>query len=233
MTKKEKEGQKEIYESMFLSESIIEYVKNLSNNMLKSGLKAAKKYCNIPVKNIEALRNQLQDHNFLSIERISLWEFSSIPVLNNDGNVYNFGYCHANYNIVNKWGHRRFYKCVQILYSDDFFVRWFGFELIDQPLFWVSVEKTVYRITYCHKLLWLYPSACSELESVTGLEPKILDSIVQKYERQLRGARGYPANIEKIIELDQCFKKGFFTRDQNMIFQKTSTTMEKFQKLKM
>jgi hypothetical protein len=215
VTKKEKEElidfkqeMKDFYESFLLGEGAIEYVINIHDATLKSHLQDAKKFCYIPVENIDDLRNKLQDANFLSIERVSPWEIASIPVLNYDGDVHNFGYCRANYNIVNKWGHKRFYKCFQIIYSDDFFVRWFGCELIRKPVFWVSVEKMIYGITYSHKQLWLYPSACKEAEAAAGISPMFLDSTVQKYWRQL--SNKYETNIERKLELDQCFKKGFF-----------------------
>ena len=197
----------EVYASFLLDERWIEITCNSEDVSLKRLLKEAKKYCYIPVKDIDDLRNQIKEPNFLSIERVSQWKNSSIPVLNHNGNIHNFGYCHADYNIVNKWRHKRFYKCFQIIYSDDFTVGWYG-DKIDKPLFWVSIDKTIYGITYLHKRLWLYPSACVEPESVSSLDTVLLDNIVNKYEK--RFSNNYPTNDSQIIDLDQCFKKGFF-----------------------
>jgi len=63
-------------------------------------------------------------------------------------------------------------------------------------------------ITYLHKRLWLYPNACVEPESVSGLDTILLDNIVNKYEK--RYSNDYTVNDSQKIELDQCFKKGFF-----------------------
>jgi hypothetical protein len=123
MTREKKEEERKFYESFLLDESGIELICKRS---VAHHLKEAKKYCYIPVKNTDDLRNQIKEPDFLSIERASQWEKSSIPVLNFDGNIHNFDFCHADYNILNKWSHKRFYKCFQIIYSDDFSVIWFG-----------------------------------------------------------------------------------------------------------
>jgi hypothetical protein len=58
-----------------------------------------KKYNN---KDAGDLQNQLQDTNFLSIERISPWEFSSVDTLDFTGEARTFGSCRANFGLVNK-----------------------------------------------------------------------------------------------------------------------------------
>ena len=199
-------AERKFYEALLLGKFSIErYVCKLASD---ARLKEAQKYCYIPVKNVDDLRKQIQEPNFLSIERASRWKKSTIPVLNSDGNTRKFGYCHANYNIVNKWGHKRFYDCFQIIYSDDFIVRWFGSEEHVKPLFWVSDKKTVYRINYRHKQLYLYPGACDESESVRGLDTILLDNIVIKYWEKF--SNSLYTNIAQVIELDQYFYKGFF-----------------------
>jgi NAD-dependent SIR2 family protein deacetylase len=99
MTRKKKEETRKFYESFLLDENGIEFV---YNHTFKESLKEAKKYCYIPVKNYDDLRHKIKELNFLSIERASQWEKSTIPILNNNGNIQNFSYCQANYNIVNK-----------------------------------------------------------------------------------------------------------------------------------
>jgi len=216
MTRVKKEETKKFYESCLLGESGIEFVCKQPGESLKHHLKEAKKYCYIPVKNIDDLRNQIKEKNFLSIERISQWEKSYVPVLNFDGNIYKFSFCCADYNIVNKWGHKGFYKCFQIIYSEDFNVLWFG-EKNDKLLYWVSKEKTIFMITYLHKRLYLYPNACFESELVSGLDTKLLDNIVKKYEK--RFSNDYPTNDRIEIELENCFKKGFFYKGPKYDFE--------------
>jgi len=123
MTRKEKEEIKNFYVSFLICESGIEYICRHPVKSLKHHLKEAKKYLYIPAKNIDDLRSQIKEPDFLSIERASKWENSTIPVLNCDGNIHNFGYCRSDYNIINKWGHKCYYKCFNIIYSDDFIVR--------------------------------------------------------------------------------------------------------------
>jgi len=204
MTREKKEEERKFYESFLLDESGLDFICRRS---VASHLKEAKKYCYIPVKNIDDLRNKIKEPDFLSIERVSQWEKSSIPILNFDGNIHNFDFCHADYNIINKWGHKRFYKCFHVIYSDDFSVIWFG-EKYDKPVYWVSKENTIYMFTYLHKRLCLYPSACVEPELISGLDTALLDNIVKKYEKRFSNA--YPTNDRIEIELDNCFKKGFF-----------------------
>jgi hypothetical protein len=72
----------------------------------------------------------------------------------------------------------------------------------------VSIEETIYLITYLHKRLWLYLNACVEPELIPDLDTILLDNIVNKYEK--RFTLDYHANESKEIELDQCFKKCFF-----------------------
>jgi len=213
MTRVKKEETKKFYESCLLGESGIKFVCKRSS---ASNLKEAKKYCYIPVKNFDDLLNQIKEPDFLSIKRVSEWENSSIPILNFDGNIHNFDFCRADYNIINKWGHKRFYKCFYIFYSDDFSVIWFG-ERIDKPVFWVSMEKTIYMFTYLHKRLLLYPNACFETELVSGLDTRLLDNIVKKYEK--RFSNDYPTNDRIEIELENCFKKGFFYKGPKYDFE--------------
>jgi len=234
MTRLEKEETRQFYESFLLDESGIEFICKRS---LKQSLKDAKKYCYIPVKNYDDLINQIKETNFLSIERASEWENTTIPILNYDGNTQNFGYYRGNYNIVNKWGHKRPYKCFKIIYSDDFIVRWFGSEKVEKslseintPLFWVSIEKMINGITYLHKRLYLYPSACCESESICGLDSILLDNIVKKYEKQF--SLNYTENIIKEIELDQCFKKGFFYKGPKYDFKNHEPYYDYLSKIK-
>jgi hypothetical protein len=201
-------ARRKFYEALLLDKSVIErYVCNRVNDTL---LKEAQKYCYIPVKDVDDLRKKIQEPNFLSIERASRWKKSTIPVLNYDGNTYKYSYYRANYNIVNKWGHKDFYKCFQIIYSDDFIVRWFGCNEHEKLFFWVSDKKTIYRINYRHKLLYLYPSACgeSESESVRSLDTTLFDNLVKKYEEKF--SNYFYTDTAQRIELGQYFKKGFF-----------------------
>jgi hypothetical protein len=49
----------------------------------------------------------------------------------------------------------------------------------------------IYRINYCHKQLWLYPSVCGEPESAVNIDPIFLGSIVRKHEKPLRKEEVY------------------------------------------
>ena len=111
------------YEAYFLNKGSINYIlKRMNENYLKKQLKKSGKYCNIPVKDVGDLKSQLRDTDFLGIERVSPWEFLSFPVLDNSGVIRDFGYCQANFDIVNKWGHKQPYRSFQVIYSDDFSV---------------------------------------------------------------------------------------------------------------
>jgi hypothetical protein len=203
------------YESYFLNEGAINFMTKMNGDDLEIQLKEAKRYCDIPAKDAGDLKNQLQDTGFLSVERISPWEFSSVPVLNHTGDIRNFGYCRANFSLVNTWGYKQPYRYFQMIYSDDFFVIWLGYILIGRPLFWVSVENTVYRIIYFHKTLRLYPNVCYEPELIAGLGKKSLDNAVKKYHKNLRFFDTKFKILEhetgyKTIDLDQYFQKGFF-----------------------
>ena len=187
----------------------------MNEEALENKLKEAKKYCTIPVKDAEDMLNNLQDPDFLGLERISPWEFSSIPILNYNGKVHNFSYCRANFSCVNKWRYKQPYKYFMIIYSDDFYVTWVGNVLTSEPVFWVSVDNTVYRLTYSHKRLLLYPNICSELELVTGFDQVCLDKVVKKYYKLLRVFDPNFIMLEhetgyKTIVLDTYFPKGFF-----------------------
>lgn len=210
-----KEDEKMEYESYFLNEGAINFILTMEKDDLEIQLIEAKKYCDIPVRDAGDLQNQLQDTKFLSIERASQWEFLTIPILNHNGDVHNFGYCRANFSLVNKWGYKKPYRYFQIIYSEDFFVIWLGYALIGGPIFWVSTENTIYRIIYLHKELRLYPNICINPELVTNLNPILLDNVIKKYHKHLRyfdpkfilleHENGY-----KTIDLDQYFSKGFF-----------------------
>ena len=212
MNKKEKS---KMYESFFLNEGAINYIKKMNRDELENQLREAKKYCTIPVKDAEDLLNQIKDADFLGIERISPWKFTTIPVLNNTGEVRNLSCCRANFGHVNKWGQKSSYKYFQIIYSDDLYVTWLGNILSGRPVYWVSVDNTVCRITYNHKTLTLYPNICSEPELIAGLDQVNMDNVVKKYHKQLRiydpkfiimeHETGY-----KQINLDNHFPKGFF-----------------------
>jgi len=75
-------------------------------------------------------------------------------------------------------------------------------------------------ITYLHKRLWLYRSACIESESITGLDPILLDNIVKKHEKRL--SLDYISNDSQNFELDKCFKKGFFYKGPKYDFKNHS-----------
>ena len=211
----DKDEKKTEYESFFLNEGAIDYILKMGKKSLETQLKEAKKYCFIPVENAEDLKNQLRDADFLGIERGSPWEFSSVPILNYNGEIHNFGCCRANFILVNKWGHKQSYRYFQIVYSDDFSVGWLGYVLIGGPIFWVSIGNKAYRIIYEHKILKLYQNICDDAEPVTDLNPQSLDSVVKKYYKRLRG---FDPNFKMLehdtgyitIDLDQYFQKGFF-----------------------
>jgi hypothetical protein len=216
------EKQKIMYESYFLNKGVIQFILEMDKANLEIQLEKAKKYCDISAKDADDLQNQLQNTNFLSVKRVSSWEFSSIPVLNYTGKVRNFDYCRANFSLVNSWGFKRPYRYFQIIYSSDFLVTWMGYVLTGGPIFWVSIENTVYRIIYLHKELRLYPNICTEPELVTGLNPIALDNVVKKYHKCLRVFDPSFKMLEhetgfKTIELDQYFQKGFFIKGQNII----------------
>jgi hypothetical protein len=85
--------------------------------------------------------------------------------------------------------------------------------LIGGPIFWVSIENTVYRIIYFHKTLRFYSNICNGPE--LGLDQVALDKAVKKYHKCLRRFDPNFRIIEhetgyKTIELDQYFQKGFF-----------------------
>ena len=63
------------------------------------------------------------------------------PVLNYTGEVRNFACCFADFGRVNKWGFKKPYQYLQIIYSDDLFVRWFSNVLSGSPEFWVSLNN--------------------------------------------------------------------------------------------
>jgi len=212
MTKKEK---REMYQSFFLNEGAINYILKMNKGALEDRLKVAKNYSSIPATDAEDLLSQLQDVDFLSIERISPWEFSTIPVLNYNGEVRNLSCSHANFGRVNKWGNKQPYKYFQIIYSDNYFVTWFGNILTGGPVFWVSVKNTICRITYNHKTLTLYPNICSEPELLVGLDQVNMDNVVKKYYKHLRIYDPKFIVLEyetghKQINLDNHFPKGFF-----------------------
>ena len=204
-----------MYKSLFLNEGAINYILKMNRDTLENRLKKAKNYCSIPAKDAEDLLNQLQDTDFLGIERISPWEFSTIPVLNYTGEVRNLSCCRANFDLFNKWGQKSPYKYIQIIYSDDYFITWFGNVLTGKPVFWVSVDNTVCRITYTHKILTLYPNICNELELLDCLNQVNMDNVVKKYYKQLRIYDPKLILLEhetghKQINLDKYFHKGFF-----------------------
>ena len=174
----------------------------------------------------EYLQYQTQGNDFISFERISPWETSSIPVLNYDGDVHNFACCQANHNIVNKREHKKLYGYLKIIYKDGF-ITWFGseigrisefggkfdFELYDEPMFWISVKNTVYRLTYSHGNLRLCPNACSEVETLTCLDTTALDNVVQKHHKRMMDFDVINLNHrfgKKTIALAEYFEKGFF-----------------------
>jgi hypothetical protein len=202
------------YEFYFLNEGAINFMLEMDKKDLEIQLKEAKKHCDIPAKDAEDLKNQLQDTDFLSVERISPWEFSSIPILDYTGDIHKFGYCRANFSLVNKWGYKQPYRYFQVIYSDDFFVVWLGYVLIGGPVFWVSIGNTVYRIIYHHKNLRLYPNICNEPELITGLDQISLDGVIKKYHKSLRV---FDINFKivehetgyRTIDLDKYFQNGF------------------------
>jgi hypothetical protein len=215
MGKIDKEEEREKYESYFLNDGAINFILKMGKDAWKSQLKEAKKYCDIPAKDTKDLLNQLREPDFLSVERSSSWEFSSLQTLNYDGKVNNFGCCRANFDLVNKWGYKSPYRYFQLVYSDDFFVVWLGYILIGGPIYWISVDNSVYRMIYLHKKLRLYPNVCNEPEPVAGLDPQSLDNVVKKHHKKLRYFDPNFKMLEhtsgyKTIELDDCFKKGFF-----------------------
>ena len=212
MNKKEKMM---MYKSFFLNEGAINYIKRKNKSDLESELNEAKIYCNIPAKDANDLLKQLHNNDFLGIERASTWKFTSIPVLNYTGEVCNFGCCQANFSIVNKWGYKQLYKCFQIIYSNDCFVTWMGNVLTGGPVFWVSVDKRVFRLTYTHKRLMIYPNICSEPELIAGLDQTSLDNVIKKYHKLLRVFDPNFIMLEhetgyKGINLERHFPKGFF-----------------------
>ena len=207
--------EKREYESYFLNEGWINSMLQRDENNLEAFLGNAKDYCDIPAKDAAELKIILREPDFLGIERRSEWEFLQIPVLNQNGEVYNFGYCRADFGLINKWGYKQPYRYFQIIYSDDNIVRWMGYVLIGDPIYWISLDKNVYRVTYHHKSLDILPNVCKEQELVTGLAPVLLDTVVKKHHKALRY---YDPNFVmfehplgfKYIKLDQYFPKGFF-----------------------
>jgi hypothetical protein len=172
--------EKEKYESYFLNEGDINFILEMDRNNLETQLKEAKKHCKIPARNAGDLIDQLKDSDFLTVERESPWDFSSMPVLDYTGEIRDFSRRVALFNLVNKWGYKRPYKYFQIVCSSDFLVVWFGDVLVGGPVFWLSAGNVIYKVIYCHKELMLYPNICNETNFAAGLDETSLDNVVKK-----------------------------------------------------
>ena len=94
--------------------------------------------------------------------------------------------------------------------------------LIGDPIYWISYQNTVYRLTYNHKELDLFPNICKEPELVVGLDHTSLTNVVKKYHKSLRyfdlnfRMFEHPTGVKTIL-LDEYFQKGFFFKGRPLL----------------
>jgi hypothetical protein len=220
----------------FVSEDDVNYYKSMSNDEIKEMLYIGKDFDNIPDGDfkeklkkfdfrklyglpdgdIDVLLEQFRKENFTKYCRKSDWRYSFTKVLNNDGSIIDYRTWTASFKFINKWSQETEPQEYKIIIDENEKILWIGYNF---NYYFISVGENIYRFTYEHKHISLYPNVCFTDEHFSENDMEVNDQLIVN--RKNIGVEKFGSfdiaktilHEEKIgvkISINECFEKGFF-----------------------
>ena len=224
ITKKNNEIYEKITKGHFLCKELIEYeFLYLNDEELKFVLKTFIKYGFIHNNDLELLANEIRSSNFVEFKRTTPWHFSEINVLDSSGEIISYGYCKANFHLINKWDfksndrmHRIIYdkKTLTVLWANfgDLFVTDINKNIEDSERY-ISHNHNVYKIEYIQVDLYIMESPDVQRTILKGLNNDLLDEYINHVcEKTINSGHGFILDIEhaKVVDIEDFLGKEFF-----------------------
>jgi hypothetical protein len=196
---------------------------DLNDEKLKYVLKTFIKYDFIQNKDLELLINEIRNINFIEYKRTTPWHFSEINVLDSSGKIISYGYCKANFHLINKWGFKSDNRLHRIIYDkESLTVLWanFGYltdidinENIETSEKYISHNYNVYNISYIQTHLWIIENPDAQRTKLKGLDNNLLDEYINYIcEETINRGHGFIIDIEhaKVADITDLLGNRFF-----------------------
>ena len=228
---------KVIHIHKFVTEDDVNYYKSMSNDEIKELLYIGKNLDNfsddtdldkkikqfdfrklfgLPDGDLDILLEQFRDDNFTKYCRKDDWRHSFTKVLNNDGKIIDYRTWTALFRYINKWNQETEPQEFKIIIDENEKILWMGYNF---NYYFVSAGENIYRFTYEHKHISLYPNACSRDEHFSEDDLEVNDQLIVRRKNMGVERFGTFDNVkiilheEKIgvkISINEYFERSFF-----------------------
>ena len=225
------------YIHKFITEDDVNHYKSMSNDEIKEMLYIGKNLDNfsdntdlnekikhfdfrklygLPEGDIDILLKQFREDNFTRYSRKNDWRHSFTKVLNNDGNIYEYQTWIASFRYINKWNQETEPQEYKIIIDGNNKILWIGY---NYDSYFISAGKNIYRFSYVHKHITLYPNICLKDEYFSEDNMEANDKLIVNGKNTETNRFGTFEDAKTILQEDKIgvqisineyFEEGFF-----------------------
>jgi hypothetical protein len=170
----------------------------------------------LPEGDIDILLEQFREDNFTRYSRKNDWRHSFTKVLNNNGILNEYHTWTASFRYINEWNQETEPQEYKIIVDENNKILWIGY---NYNSYFISAGKKIYRFTYGHKQITLYPNVCLKDEYFSEEDMEINDKLIVNGKTIETSKFGTPENAKTILHeekigvnfsINEYFEKGFF-----------------------